>query len=31
MKYFENEYIDHIEQKKCTAGVCKMNHDQKDT
>jgi bidirectional [NiFe] hydrogenase diaphorase subunit len=31
IKYFENEYVDHIEHKKCTAGVCKMNHDQKDT
>ncbi len=24
MKYFENEYIDHIEHKKCPAGVCKF-------
>ena len=23
LKYFRNEYIDHIENKKCTAGVCK--------
>lgn len=23
IKYFRNEYIDHIENKKCTAGVCK--------
>ncbi|TRZ70229.1 MAG: hydrogenase [Bacteroidetes bacterium] len=23
LRYFENEYIDHIEKKKCTAGVCK--------
>jgi bidirectional [NiFe] hydrogenase diaphorase subunit len=24
LKYFRNEYIDHIEHKRCTAGVCKM-------
>ncbi len=23
LRYFKNEYIDHIQQKKCTAGVCK--------
>jgi NADH-quinone oxidoreductase subunit F len=23
LRYFENEYTDHIEKKKCTAGVCK--------
>ena len=24
LKYFRNEYIDHIVHKKCTAGVCKI-------
>lgn len=23
LRYFENEYIDHVEKKKCTAGSCK--------
>ncbi len=23
LKYYENEYVEHIEQKKCRAGVCK--------
>jgi NADH-quinone oxidoreductase subunit F len=23
IKYFKNEYIEHIEDKKCTAGVCR--------
>ncbi|MBP6977658.1 MAG: FAD-dependent oxidoreductase [Bacteroidales bacterium] len=23
LRYFENEYLDHVEKKKCTAGVCK--------
>ncbi|HWA95326.1 MAG TPA: NADH-quinone oxidoreductase subunit NuoF [Terracidiphilus sp.] len=26
LKYFRNEYIDHIEHKKCTAGVCKIGN-----
>lgn len=24
LRYFEDEYIEHIEQKKCRAGKCKM-------
>ena len=26
MRYFENEYLDHIEKRKCTADVCDMDH-----
>ncbi|HVJ09804.1 MAG TPA: NuoF family protein [Acidisarcina sp.] len=25
LRYFKNEYIDHIEHKRCTAGVCNMS------
>jgi bidirectional [NiFe] hydrogenase diaphorase subunit len=25
LRYFKNEYIDHIEHKRCTAGVCTMS------
>ncbi len=28
LKYFKNEYTDHIEHKKCTAGVCHMKNPQ---
>ncbi|MDP8267075.1 MAG: NADH-ubiquinone oxidoreductase-F iron-sulfur binding region domain-containing protein [Candidatus Aceula meridiana] len=29
LKYFENEYIDHIEHKKCTAGKCESLYEYK--
>ncbi len=25
LRYFKNEYIDHIENKRCAAGVCAMH------
>lgn len=29
LRYFEDEYIEHIEQKKCRAGKCKMQKEDK--
>lgn len=31
LRYFEQEYVDHIERKECKAGVCNMVHGEEAT
>jgi bidirectional [NiFe] hydrogenase diaphorase subunit len=31
LKYFRNEYIEHIKHKRCPAGVCKVSHAEEVT